>query len=379
MPLDQLPFRGGANFLGLPSEDCRYEDAHVVLLPVPYDSTTSYRAGTRDGPAAILAASRNVELFDPEFGCEPLNRGVHTLPELEPDMQGPQATVANVENAVQALVADGKFPFLLGGEHSLTTGPVRALHAVYGDDLSVLQLDAHADLRDAYEHTPFSHASVMRRLNELIPLSHLTQVGIRNISASEMDLVRKSKHDGIFWAHEIAAGGHDQSWIDRVCKRLKKRVYITIDLDAFDPSVMPAVGTPEPGGLLWYPVLNLLRQVVGQHDVVGCDVVELCPIPGFIAPDFFAAKLIFKLLAFLFARHGWIPDRPRPDHAFAQNASQPPRPKKGEAHRKREHPSGAARSTPAAVASPSTKRQGVRSSRSMASARSSSPPTRRER
>lgn len=311
MPLDRLPFRGGANFLGLPPEDCTYEEARAVLLPVPYDSTTSYRAGTRDGPAAILAASRNVELFDPEFGCEPLNRGVHTLPELEPDMRGPQATVATVEEAVRTLLVDGKFPFLLGGEHSLTTGPIRALHAIHGDDLCVLQLDAHADLRDSYEHTPYNHASVMRRAIELIGPDRLTQVGIRNISAGEMAFVQKTKHDGIFWAHDIAAGDPAHPWIDRVLERLTKRVYITIDLDAFDPSVMPAVGTPEPGGLHWYPVLHLLRQVVAQREVVGCDVVELCPIPGFIAPDFFAAKLVFKLLAFVFARQGWLPGRRR--------------------------------------------------------------------
>ncbi len=303
MAQPRVHFRGGYNFLGLPPEDCLYDDARAVILPVPYDSTTSYRAGTRDGPAAILMASRNVELFDREFGCEPLSTGVHTLPELEPDMSGPKATVAAVEKAVAGLAADGRFPFMLGGEHSLTTGPVRALRAKYGEDLSVLQLDAHADLRESFENTPFNHASVMRRVADL---ASLTQVGIRNISAGEMEFVRRTKHDGIFWAEDIAADGRDVSWIPRVVRRLRKHVYITVDLDVFDPSVMPAVGTPEPGGLLWYPVLQLLREVVAQRNVVGADVVELCPIPGFIAPDFFAARLVFKMLALVFARRGWL-------------------------------------------------------------------------
>lgn len=301
MSLDKLHFRGGYNFLGLPAEETSYENAHAVILPVPYDSTTSYRAGTREGPAALLMASRNVELYDIDLDCEPLNSGVCTLPELEPDMSGPQATVKNVEAAVAAICADHKFPVVLGGEHSISTGPIRALRKKYGEEFSVLQLDAHADLRDSYENTPYNHASVMRRVFDV---AELTQVGIRNISTGEMEFVREVRHDGIFWAHDLQGPADD--WILRVVDRLKKHVYISIDLDVFDPSIMPAVGTPEPGGLLWYPVMQLLDAVVAKKNIVGFDVMELCPIPGQIAGDFLAAKLVFKLLGKVFARNGWI-------------------------------------------------------------------------
>ncbi|GAB4277596.1 MAG: agmatinase [Candidatus Rifleibacteriota bacterium] len=301
MSLDKVHFRGDYNFLGLPEEDTKYEDAKAVIIPVPYDSTTSYRAGTREGPVAILLASRQVELFDLDLQCEPLLKGVHTLPELEPDMQGPEKTLGNIENAIRAVVADGKFPVVLGGEHSITTAPVKVIREKYEDTLSVLQLDAHSDLRDSYENTPFNHASVMRRIFDLVKL---TQVGIRNTCADEMQFIRETGHDGIFWAHDICTG--DDSWIDRVLQRLTKNVYITVDLDAFDPSIMPAVGTPEPGGMLWYQTLKLLNRVIDEKNVVGFDVVELCPIPGNIASDFFAAKLIFKMLGRIFKKNNWI-------------------------------------------------------------------------
>ncbi|HNV69040.1 MAG TPA: agmatinase [Candidatus Ozemobacteraceae bacterium] len=301
MGLDAVHFRGGYNFLGLPEEDTRYENAHAVILPVPYDSTTSYKAGTREGPLALILASRNVELYDLELECEPLISGIHTLPELEPDMRGPEVTVRNIQKAVEALVKDGKFPVVLGGEHSITTAPVRVLAKKYGADFSVLQLDAHADLRESFENTPFNHASVMRRVRELCPV---TQVGIRNISAGEMEYVRQSRHKTIFWAHDLQ--GPAKTWIPSVVKTLKKKVYITIDLDAFDPAVCPGVGTPEPGGLTWYPTLELLQTVIRTHDVVGIDIMELCPIAGSIVSDFFAAKLLFKLLAEVFAKNHWI-------------------------------------------------------------------------
>lgn len=301
MSLNSIHFKAGYNFLGLAEEDSSYEEAKAVIIPVPYDSTTSYRAGTREGPFAILTASRQVELYDLDLQCEPLMSGVHTLPELEPDMQGPAATLANIENAVRAVVADGKFPVMLGGEHSITTAPIKAIKEKYGDSLSVLQLDAHSDLRDSYENTPFNHASVMRRVYDL---AEITQVGIRNTCRDEIDFIRSVSHDGIFWAHEI--NGPDLSWIDRVLKRLGENVYITIDLDAFDPSIMPAVGTPEPGGMLWYQTLHLLNRVIDEKNVVGFDVVELCPIPGNIASDFMAAKLVFKMLGRIFKKNNWI-------------------------------------------------------------------------
>jgi agmatinase len=301
MSLDKVQFRGGYNFLGLAEEDSRYEDSKAVIIPVPYDSTTSYRAGTREGPLAILLASRQVELYDLDLGCEPLVSKVHTFPEIEPDMQGPQQTLANIEEAVKAVVTDNKLPVILGGEHSISTAPIKALKEKHGDSLSVLQLDAHSDLRDSYENTIFNHASVMRRAFDL---AKLTQVGIRNTCKEEIEFIKQTGHDGIFWAEDICNG--DDSWIDKVLQRLSDKVYITIDLDAFDPSIMPAVGTPEPGGLLWYQSIKLLKRVIAEKDVVGFDVVELCPIPGNIAPDFMAAKLVFKILGHIFSKNNWI-------------------------------------------------------------------------
>ncbi len=301
MSLDNVHFKAGYNFLGLAEEDSRYEDARAVIIPVPYDSTTSYRAGTREGPSAILTASRQVELYDLDLQCEPLISGVHTLPELEPDMQGPAATLQNIEAAVKAVLDAGKFPVMLGGEHSISSAPIKVVREKYGPGLSVLQLDAHSDLRDTYENTPYNHAAVMRRIIDLVKL---TQVGIRNTCRDEMEFIKKSGHDGIIWASEMT--GADNAWIDRVMSRLTDNVYITVDLDAFDPSIMPATGTPEPGGMLWYPTLQLLNRVIDEKNVVGFDVVELCPIPGNIASDFMAAKLVFKMLGRIFKKNGWI-------------------------------------------------------------------------
>ena len=300
MRINKMPFRGSYSFLGL-QEETSYEKARAVILPVPYDSTTSYRAGTRDGPLSILLASRNVELFDRELNCEPLVSGVCTLPELEPTMAGPESMIKQVERTVSVLLSEGKFPVMLGGEHSLTTGPIRALKKQLRQEFSVLQLDAHADLRDSYENTKYNHASVMRRVVETVPV---VQVGIRNISQEEMAYVKQRRHDSIFWAKDLQAPTRD--WVPRVIGHLGKKVYITIDLDVFDPSIMPAVGTPEPGGLLWYPVLELLDEVIKTREIVGLDVMELCPIPGTIAPDFLAAKLLFKLLGRIFCENGWV-------------------------------------------------------------------------
>lgn len=294
-------FRGGHNFLGLHAEENTYNDAKAVILPVPYDSTTSYRSGTREGPTAIIQASKNIELFDIALGCEPLNTGVFTMPEVEPDMAGPEATVKGVEEIVDQIVQDGKLPVVLGGEHSISTAPAAAMAKRFPDSFSVLQIDAHADLRESYENTPYNHASVMSRIIKFAPV---TQVGIRNISGSEMEFVRSSGHKGIFWAHEIKPS--NSSWMYRVVEQLQPNVFVTIDLDGLDPSIMPAVGTPEPGGLLWDQVTDLMEKVIAKRNVVGFDVMELCPIPGNIAPDFLAAKLVFRILAEIFNKNGWI-------------------------------------------------------------------------
>ena len=294
-------FRGGYNFLGLADEDCRYEESKAAIIPVPYDSTTSYRAGTREGPSAIISASRQVELYDIQLKKEPLLSGLHTLPEVEPDMRGPKMTLQNVEKVVNTVVADGLFPVILGGEHSISIAPVKALKKKFGN-LSVLQIDAHADLRDEFENTPHNHACVMRRIWDVA--NNIAQVGIRNISAQEAKFIEENNHQAIYWAHDISDPSNI-SWHESVINNLGDNVYITIDLDGFDPSIMPAVGTPEPGGLQWHNSIELLNKVIEQKNVIGFDVVELCPLPGNIVSDFFAAKLVFKLLGKIFTKNSW--------------------------------------------------------------------------
>jgi len=286
------------NFLGLPEDVATYAQARVVVLPIPYASTTSYGGGARFGPSAILEASRQVELFDEELRRTPADVGVHTLPPLEPVMSGPDAMLAAVEEAAAPLFADGKLVLGLGGEHSVTVGLARACLR-HHREVSFLHIDAHADLRDSYEGTPLSHACAARRLLELGPV---TSVGIRNISEEEYTFATQSGQlSRIVWARDLA-DAHDDHWIDRVIASLGETVYVTFDLDGLDPSVIPATGTPEPGGMSWYQALRLLRRVGEQRKVVGCDVVELAPIPGSHASDFAAAKLAYKMIGYFAQR-----------------------------------------------------------------------------
>lgn len=283
------------NFLGLSPADADPKTAGVLILPVPYEATTSYQGGARNGPRAILDASRAVELYDHELDDEPYRVGVATLPEVCLSAEGPQAALAELRNDYARLVSDGRFVIMLGGEHSIS-GPAILEHASRSARrLSVLQLDAHADLRDEWEGTPFSHACVMRRvLDEVI----LVQVGIRALSIEERALMRSREITTVF-AEEIAAG---EQWMDRVLAALGAEVYVTIDVDYFDPSQVPAAGTPEPGGGTWYPTLRLLRRLFAEKRVVAADVVELAPIPGLAAPDFLVAKLVYKLIGYW--KHG---------------------------------------------------------------------------
>ncbi|MDO8340286.1 MAG: agmatinase [Candidatus Burarchaeum sp.] len=272
------------NFCGM--EGMQPEKCGVLVLPVPYDSTTSYRGGARDGPHAIISASRNMELLDLELGCDISKAGICTLDELEPSSDSPAKTISRVEEAVEGIAEAGKFPVMLGGEHSLTLGAVRAL-AKKHPKMSVLQLDAHADLREEYEDSKYNHACVMRRVREICPST--VQAGIRSMCEEELQHVKKEKSKLVygrnFDAREILRG-------------LGEEVYVTVDLDVFDPSIMPAVGTPEPGGLLWEEVLPLLREVARKKKVVGFDVMELAPLAGNVAPDFLAAKLTYKMIGY---------------------------------------------------------------------------------
>ena len=289
--LAALPWGAPVNFLGIPDPAPALERAPIVILPVPYEATVSYMGGTRFGPRRILEASRYIELYDHELDGEFHQVGIHTLPELMLSGAGPEEALGELRTACDRLLEMGKFVIMLGGEHSLTAAPVEAHAERLGKRrLSVLQLDAHGDLRPEYEGTPYSHACVMYRVHRRVDL---VPVGIRAITTEERQLMRARRIPTIF-GHELDAA---ERWIDRAIAALGPDVYITIDVDYFDPSLVPATGTPEPGGGLWYPTLRLLERVFAERHVVGVDVVELAPIPGFVAPDFLVAKLVYKLIA----------------------------------------------------------------------------------
>lgn len=282
------------NFGALEPEYADPATAKAVIVPMPYEGTTSYRPGTKDGPMAILMASRQVELYDDELDAEPYVVGIATLPEIVPSRRDYQAPIHQTYEAVKAVLARGQFPVVLGGEHSISAGTIRAVHEAF-PDVSILQIDAHADLRDAYEDTPQSHASVMRRVCDMkIPL---TQVGIRNISSEEMEFWKRERPSTIFWARDIRPGKFDPK---AIVATLTDRVFLTIDVDGLDPAIMPATGTPEPGGIGWYDLLDLLRELFATREVVGADMLELAPIPGLVAPDFLCARLVYKIVGYKF-------------------------------------------------------------------------------
>ncbi len=281
------PIRGN-NFLGLTPEESEYDSARVVILPVAYDATTSYKSGTKYGPAAIIAASREVETYDPASGRDIGEIGIHTALEIEAEADGPAKMIEVVEREVAKHLKNNKFVVMLGGEHSVTTAPVRAHKAKY-PNLSVLHIDAHADMRDSYQGSKWSHASVLRRLREMVPA---VSVGIRNASEDCHQSINAGKCP-VYWAKDIVG---KNGWQEDALKHLTDQVYITFDLDAFDPSIMPAVGTPEPGGMMWYETLDFLRLGLAKKQVVGFDIVELSPIAGLHHPDFLAAKLTAEMV-----------------------------------------------------------------------------------
>jgi N1-aminopropylagmatine ureohydrolase len=280
------------SFLGmLPDAAVPLARAPVVVLPVPYEATAPYRSGTRLGPRALLHASRFVEPYDHEADAEPYRVGVHTLPELRLPASDPEAALRELGECIDALLTQDKFVVLLGGEHSIAAPAILAHARRLGRRaLSVLQLDAHADLRAEYDGTPYSHACAMYRVHEH---AHLVPVGIRALGREEGELMR-ARHIQPIYGHDLA----DNTWIDRALGALGPDVYVTIDLDYFDPAVMPATGTPEPGGGTWHATVQLLERVFRERHVVGCDVVELAPIPGLVHPDILAAKLVYKLIGF---------------------------------------------------------------------------------
>lgn len=281
-------------FGGTTPTSTSFNDARVVILPVPLDRTTSYVAGTRNGPHEILVASSHMELWDEETGTDVHSIGIFTLPEMEFPFATMDEVMAEIRRVAGELVSRGKFPVILGGEHSITA-PVVAAVAAQHPGLSVLQIDAHADLRDSFMGTPHNHACAMRRVLDYAPT---TQVGIRSLSPEEAAAV-PSLRTRIFYDWNMRQAG---DWIQQVVDSLSDTVYITIDCDGLDPAVMPAVGTPEPGGLSWHETTALLRRVFESKKVVGFDIVELAPLSGNVSPNFLCAKLLYKMLSYRFGQ-----------------------------------------------------------------------------
>lgn len=274
-------------FAGIPKEYAEYADASIVVIPVPYDGTSTYGKGADKGPEAIFQAAENMELYDIETNKEVYKNGIFIAPELT-GYSSPEAMVADVEQTVTKYINTGKFVTIIGGEHSVSIGSIRAFARQY-NDLTVLQLDAHSDLRPEYEGSKCNHACAM---HEASFTTNLVQVGIRSMDTVEIEFL---KSENLFTSYDIRTNKY---WKEDVINAIGDNVYITVDLDVFDPSIMPSTGTPEPGGLLWNETLDLLKMVFSNYNVIGCDIVELAPKEGIHAPDFMAAKLFYKLLSY---------------------------------------------------------------------------------
>lgn len=286
-----LPF----NFLGLDEEESAFDTSGVVVLPVPFERTVSFGRGTSKGPHSIIYASRSLELYDDELGYEPHKIGIHTLSELESNVD-PAQMVESLSGVCTELLENDKFIITLGGEHSITYGAVKGHKKKY-EKFSVLNIDAHCDLRDSYEGTKFNHACVMRRIVEDgIPV---TEVGIRSYSIEESKFIKSRNDIEVIHAREINENKNEK-WVQDVLSTLLPKVYISIDMDGFDPSIVPGTGTPEPGGLDWDQVIRLIREVFFNREVVGLDIVELAPIAGITGPDVLAAKLAYKSVGYKF-------------------------------------------------------------------------------
>ncbi|WP_319562941.1 agmatinase [Marispirochaeta sp.] len=273
-------------FLNLAPELRDPASAGYHILPVPFDATSTFRKGADRGPSTLLEVSDQLEEYDIETNSLPCKAGIYV--EAPVEAESPQQLVQRVQNRVRAVFDAGRVPIVLGGEHSVSVGAAWAA-AEHFDDLTVVQLDAHSDLRQSYHGSPFNHACVMARIREKSPV---LQAGIRSMAKSELEYINPER---MFYAHEIH---EDPEWIKRLCSRLSSRTYLTIDLDVFDPSIMPSTGTPQPGGLSWYTVLKLIRSITEKSRLVGFDIVELCP-DGSHASPMLAAKLLYKTIAYM--------------------------------------------------------------------------------
>ena len=278
------------NYAGIADEFAQLEKSKIILIPVPYDGTSTWGKGADKGPEAFLEASENMELYDIETDSEVYKQGIYLTDPIT-ENSSPEAMVNEVHAITKDFIKRNKFVTLFGGEHSMSIGSIRAFNECF-DDLTVLQIDAHADLRESYEGTKYNHACAVYEANQT---TNLVQVGIRSMDAIEKTLMDEEK---TFFAHDMV---NDEYWMDKVIETMTDNVFITLDLDAFDPSIMPSTGTPEPGGLFWYETLEFLKQVFEDKNVVGFDIVELCPNKNDKSSDFLAAKLYYKMLSYKFA------------------------------------------------------------------------------
>ncbi len=275
------------NYAGIPDKYARIDEAKVVLIPVPYDGTSTWQKGADKGPDAFLNASENMELFDIETRTEVYKKGVYLAPPVTED-SSPEKMVEAVYKTTKNYIKQDKFVTLFGGEHSISIGSIRAFNESF-EDLTVVQLDAHADLRPEYEGSKCNHACA---LHEASKTTNLIQVGIRSMDVSENEHMDENQ---VYFAHDLY-----EDWQEDAIGQMTPNVFITIDLDAFDPSIMPSTGTPEPGGLFWYETLEFLKMMFKKKNVVGFDIVELCPNKDEKSSDFLAAKLYYKMLSYKF-------------------------------------------------------------------------------
>ena len=288
-----MEFKNLHNFGDSEKKPCVYGEAKIVVSPVPYEFAPTYGKGVKGGPRAIIEASNNMESFDDELFQDTYDiLGIHTLKALKVGKAKPEVVINRVEGTVKSILNDGKFPVTLGGGHSVSIGCAMAFRNRF-KNFSVLQLDAHCDMRDSYMGSKYNHACVARRICEYFPL---VQVGARSLSKDEYDFLKKSKN-----VHAVGFCDmlKNPGWVEGCLDRLSENVYVTIDLDVFDPAIMPSTGTPEPGGMNWIEVLGVLRKISQQKNVVGFDVVELSPVRGMAAPDFLTAKLIYRFLGYI--------------------------------------------------------------------------------
>lgn len=298
-PLSGHAWGNPVNFMDLPAEHTSWAESASVVLPIPYEATVSWGAGTKEGPRAILDASKYVEWYDGELDREPHATGIHTLPEIRLTSEGPEAAVRELRAVYDDLLeaAGDRFVIGLGGEHSISSAPATAWVDRLDGDVSILQLDAHSDLRQEYHGTPWNHACVMRRVLERT--DRIVAVGIRALTIEERAVIREHGIETVF-AHEM----RDPGWVERAVGALGENVYITFDVDFFDPAYVPATGTPEPGGGSWWDAMDLLSAVFGERNVVGADVVELAPRVGEEASAFLTARLVYKMIGLRVAARG---------------------------------------------------------------------------